>query len=439
MTLLTQVFGREKGLISTLEDKHQNVCLQRHTDAVVFTCTWAVQHLNVPLPPEISESGNKNNDEELHKPPAPPQAPHFLKRYLSKFKTTESVFLWRKFRWMLLTVAAPEFFLGKALAERWAAQESKRQANLEGWTTMHAFFANMRGFVFRFKVQTVKTSLVPSEPDELGRSLHELRPGPFVEGEAPYYEHNPKRAAIIEAIHCGHPGCNAKRETTESRDFGGEVLQSPRAVQQVMTEHHKEWNHPPSKLNKHQPLQLKPPKLTSVHFAPQSLSRRHTTDQLSLTTPTTLVNSPRSLAYSLALSGTSPSTPSPTSHFQPQQSSSNISPAEEASSIEPSPKEKHSNSHEHPTRETLWPLNSLQIAYAQSIGIIPRRAYIPHPPLKDPQQRRLLHRRFRPPANHRARNPNNRPQFPSTSHNTPRGQRLGFRRMCNRHIHPAVA
>ncbi|KAL8948335.1 MAG: hypothetical protein Q9222_005473 [Ikaeria aurantiellina] len=284
---------------------------------------------------------------------------------------------------MLLSIAAPEFVLGKALAERWAAQESKRQAALEGWTTMHAFFANMRGFVLRFQVNAVKTSLIPSEPDELGRSLHKLRPGPFAEGEAPYYEQDPKRAAIIESIHCGHPHCNAAKQTSDMKDYGDEGTYGSAATQQGMTEHHKESNHLPSKWDTRQPLGAKSPKPTPTHFAPQSLSRRHTAEPLNLATPTTLVNTPRSLAYSPTLSGISASSPSPTSHFQPQSAPPN-SPKEEINKAEPNlQEEKPPPTHEHPTWEATWPLNTLQIQYAQDIGLIPRSPYIPHPALKD--------------------------------------------------------
>lgn len=156
--------------------------------AVVFTCTWAVQHLSVPIPCETPDLAAELSEKK---------APNLFHRILGRLKTSESSFLARKFRWMLVSIAAPEFVLGKALAERWAAQESRRQSGIEGWTSMHAFFANMRGFILRFNVNAVKTSLTPSKPDDSSRSLHKLREGSLAEGEAPYYEQDYRGAETI--------------------------------------------------------------------------------------------------------------------------------------------------------------------------------------------------------------------------------------------------
>lgn len=139
--------------------------------AVVFTCTWTVQHLQLSVPVHIG----------FRKPPCiPTRVAHIIGNPLLKEITVFST----KFKWMLFSVAAPEVVLGKALADRWAAQESRRQVGQEGWTSMHGFFANTRGFVLRFNVNTVETSIEASKPDKLGRSLHKLRPGPHTDGEA---------------------------------------------------------------------------------------------------------------------------------------------------------------------------------------------------------------------------------------------------------------
>ena len=125
--------------------------------AVVLTCTWAVQHLSVPVHVGFQK---------------PSWIPARVTRILKEPLLRDIAFFTSKFKWMLISIVAPEFVLGKALAERWAAQESRRQQAQQGWTTMHGFFANMRGFVLRFNVNAVQTSLEASKPDELGRSLH---------------------------------------------------------------------------------------------------------------------------------------------------------------------------------------------------------------------------------------------------------------------------
>lgn len=78
--------------------------------AVVLTCTWAVQHLSVPV--HVS----------FQKPSwIPPRVAGIIKEPLLR----DIAFFTSKFKWMLISIAAPEFILGKALAERWAAQESR--------------------------------------------------------------------------------------------------------------------------------------------------------------------------------------------------------------------------------------------------------------------------------------------------------------------------
>ncbi len=131
-----------------------------------------------------------------------------------------------KLKWMGLCVVAPEYILGKALTEYLAAHDSRRQfkewcaanntrENLDSkiaydteekayegvWTTAHGFFANMRGFVLRFDVAAVPTSLVPSKPTALGRSRQNPR---LVtrDGDPPYYEQEIKKAEATELDHC---------------------------------------------------------------------------------------------------------------------------------------------------------------------------------------------------------------------------------------------
>ena len=54
----------------------------------------------------------------------------------------------------------------------------------------------MRGFVLRFNVAAVKTSLEPAKPNEFERSFFNLRP----DGYPPYYEQDIKRAELIELV-----------------------------------------------------------------------------------------------------------------------------------------------------------------------------------------------------------------------------------------------
>ncbi|KAK4444478.1 hypothetical protein QBC34DRAFT_308720 [Podospora aff. communis PSN243] len=91
--------------------------------ATIFLCTWTVQHLNIPHPSEASGLAS----------------------------------MWRKMKWMLVMIIAPEFMVGKALGDCVAALASEscpimqRKAKESGtsWTMTHAFYANMSGFLLQ--------------------------------------------------------------------------------------------------------------------------------------------------------------------------------------------------------------------------------------------------------------------------------------------------
>ena len=164
---------------------------------------------------------------------------------IRKFRGKVS-FNYTKLKWMGWCIAAPEYILGKALTEFLAARDSRRQfkewfatndtrrsldskraCNTEEpleevWTTAHGFFANMRGFVLRFNVATVPTSLQPSKPTALGRSRQNPR---LVnrDGDPPYYEQEVKKAEATELAHCrkicGVP-CRNRPDVPSSEDFG---------------------------------------------------------------------------------------------------------------------------------------------------------------------------------------------------------------------------
>ena len=134
-------------------------------------------------------------------------------------------FNYTKLKWMGWCIAAPEYILGKALSECLAAHDSRRQfkewlaandtqKNLGSnipydveesreatWTTAHGFFANMRGFVLRFDVAAVPTSLEPSQPTALGRSRQTPRLV-IRDGDPPYYEQEYKKTEGTELEHC---------------------------------------------------------------------------------------------------------------------------------------------------------------------------------------------------------------------------------------------
>lgn len=97
----------------------------------IIACTWMIQHLNVP------------------------EQPGFDPRELRGCQA----FRWnlrgirRTLKWMLVTTIAPEYILGKALADLYAACRSKKMMRIYSqfdgvdWGLTHAFFANMGGFV----------------------------------------------------------------------------------------------------------------------------------------------------------------------------------------------------------------------------------------------------------------------------------------------------
>jgi hypothetical protein len=81
----------------------------------VFLCTWTVLCLNIPA-----------EDDSFAR------------------------LLWRKLRWMILTLMGPEFLLCFAIGQFAAAKRSVtefKRSGYDGWTMEHGFFADMGGFV----------------------------------------------------------------------------------------------------------------------------------------------------------------------------------------------------------------------------------------------------------------------------------------------------
>lgn len=200
--------------------------------AVLLLCTWTVQHLMVPVPKQhIKVSA--------------------MRKLWGKVD-----YNYTKLKWMGICIGAPEYVLGKALAECLAAHDSRRQfkewfatnhtperfdsgqayitedASREDlWTTAHGFFANMRGIVLRFDVAAVQTSLVPSKPTALGRSRQNPR---LVtrDGDPPYYEQEAKIAEATELDHCRRickESCHERSDLPSIKDhkFATSSLRTP--------------------------------------------------------------------------------------------------------------------------------------------------------------------------------------------------------------------
>jgi hypothetical protein len=98
---------------------------------VIFTCTWTVQHLNVPEQREERDPGVKGD----------------IKWSLKN--------LWTSTKWMCITILGPEVLitlnLGQ-LIEAWRTLDQLKKYSVEDkvpWTLTHSLFANMGGFVIR--------------------------------------------------------------------------------------------------------------------------------------------------------------------------------------------------------------------------------------------------------------------------------------------------
>ena len=101
---------------------------------------------------------------------------------------------------MVAILMAPEYYFGKGLTEHTAANESRKEFNKDDeWTTMHGFFANMRGFVMRFETTAVRTTLLPGRPSDPGRALAKPRPSGI---PTTYYPQDLAYAKRIEVEHC---------------------------------------------------------------------------------------------------------------------------------------------------------------------------------------------------------------------------------------------
>ncbi|OBS26102.1 hypothetical protein FPOA_00045 [Fusarium poae] len=144
--------------------------------ATIFLCTWTVLHLNIPKqtleadkrssPAAASDSDpesldSSDTDVEMQASISTTldtqdqSSNSSLCLYFRHFVT----WLSRKPKWMLVTIMLPEFLVGKSMADFIAAWRSSRchvmrtrakESGIE-WTMTHAYYANMGGFILRYR------------------------------------------------------------------------------------------------------------------------------------------------------------------------------------------------------------------------------------------------------------------------------------------------
>ena len=185
---------------------------------VLLLCTWSIQHASVPIEHDKSKPPSRVRRLGLqifsgfvnvfHRIFGWKQQPRLWNEFFDEVRWN-----WDRLIWMGAVILCPEFHVGKALTENYAANESRKAFPEEDeWTTMHGFFANMRGFVMRFEttaVQTRGTSLKPGKPTKEGRAL--AKPGLTTV----YEEQDLANAEKIELRHCEEKcgeGCPYRRD-----------------------------------------------------------------------------------------------------------------------------------------------------------------------------------------------------------------------------------
>ena len=101
----------------------------------IIACTWSIQHLNVPEQRDRSKETSER------------WGAGFWYDTVWSLKRT-----WTGFKWMMVTILAPEFILGKAIGDlitaRNLTKDLQHRAKEEGveWDLVHSFFLLMGGF-----------------------------------------------------------------------------------------------------------------------------------------------------------------------------------------------------------------------------------------------------------------------------------------------------
>lgn len=112
---------------------------------VLLTCTWSILHLNIP-PQSTVRPGSWAH----------------TRRGLLR--------VWTKIKWMMFTLLAPEYALGKAWSDRRSVKciekrfETLSQLDDVPWSATHTHFANMGGFAVKF-ASTGDGDTEPSDPE----------------------------------------------------------------------------------------------------------------------------------------------------------------------------------------------------------------------------------------------------------------------------------
>jgi hypothetical protein len=118
----------------------------------LLICTWTVQHPNVPR----QKNALRTN-------------------LILEARRSVVGAVWLKFKWMILTLVLPEFLVGFAIQDwmmAWRSSKDKVMKELAAsdgreWTIVHAFYANMGGFVLKFKSQEMVSSISRGFPQVL--------------------------------------------------------------------------------------------------------------------------------------------------------------------------------------------------------------------------------------------------------------------------------
>jgi hypothetical protein len=159
----------------------------------IIACTWTVQHLNVPEQRNGRDQGLKGN----------------IKWMTKNF--------WTSLKWMLVTMIAPEFLLGKSSGDLTIAmlnsESMQKYAKLDGveWTLTHSIFADMGGFVIRR--HTGHAAKIPKKGNNGNATAIEMR------------ESNNTTTPLLNGIQGGEPGL--KQQTSADRLGQAPVDNSP--------------------------------------------------------------------------------------------------------------------------------------------------------------------------------------------------------------------
>ena len=373
--------------------------------AVLLLCTWSIQHLSVPDPRQSAKERHKSQkntaveDQNKSSKSFRRRAALMMLRILAEFVGAEKTsWLWDEFldeyHWnllrlegMALCMMAPEFYLGKAFAENSSANASRAQfGDEENWSTAHAFFADMRGFIMNFETTAVETNLVPLRSDsDDGRNRHRTYPGgdptPYVEQkEQEAIERELRDCATLHGKECPY---RSERRTTEgaesdSRYKGNDVQEPglntvPNGLQATDKTQMTQVLTPLDVINLPEPLHTlspEPPngfsRQTTAVASPGSQRGRQWWSPLSALPSITEKNKTKSHHSRESPSGTQP-------HAHPL-----------APPNQPSPQTQPSQQLlPHPTWTGQWSLSSLQMYHATEIGLIPKQPYISRKSLKD--------------------------------------------------------